>query len=295
MDTINFGKKRGRQRYKCKPCKHLFTNARRIINQLNKRLWIEYSLQKQTYLSLAVKHGTTVQSIQRRLDTVEVVIPKHTSHPAIIIMDTSYFGSFGVMVFRDYYRKENVLWKYVAHEKLEDYVNGINKLKAMGWDILGIICDGKGGLFKAFGKIPIQMCQYHQTALITRYITKRPKLEAGKELKELMKLLTCTDKESFTGALEEWHKKWDDFLKEKTFNPETKKWHYTHRRIRSAYRSLKSNLPYLFTWYDHIELNMPNTTNSLEGIFSNLKNKVRVHAGLKKHRKIKLINELLSK
>lgn len=210
-------------------------------------------------------------------------------------MDTSYFGSFGVMVFRDAYRKENVLRKYVIHERLEDYVSGINQLKNEGWQILGIVCDGKRGLFDAFGKMPIQMCQYHQIAIVTRYITKRPKLEAGKDLKKLMKLLTNTDKESFIGALEEWHQKWNDFLKEKTYNPVTKKLHFTHRRIRSAYRSLKTNLPYLFTWYDNIELNIPNTTNSLEGTFSNVKNKVRVHAGLKKHRKMKLINELLAK
>ena len=209
-------------------------------------------------------------------------------------MDTSYFGSLGVMVFRDSYRRENILWKYVVHERLEHYVSGIKQLRQEGWEILGIVCDGKRGLFKAFGKIPIQMCQFHQIAIITRYITKNPKLEAGQDLKKLMKLLTDTDKESFTGLLEEWHQRWNDFLKEKTFNPETETSHFTHRRIRSAYRSLKTNLPYLFTWYDHIELNMPNTTNSIEGMFSNLKTKVRVHAGLKKQRKIKLIDELLA-
>ena len=305
MRTKKYGKRKGKQRYRCNNCAYVFKNARRYTNKINKRLWFEYSFQKQTYCSLAEKYNTTPQAIQRRLDTVEVVLPRYTVHPTIILMDTSYFpartqlyaggGSFGVMVFRDYYRKENILWKYVNHERLEDYINGINELKVMGWDILGIVCDGKRGLFKAFGTIPIQMCQYHQAAIVTRYITKNPKLEAGKELKELMKLLTITDKESFTGALEEWHYKWNDFLKEKTFNPETNKYHFTHRRIRSAYRSLKTNLPYLYTWYDHIELNMPNTTNSIEGTFSNTKNKVRVHAGLKKHRKIKLINQLVAK
>lgn len=199
------------------------------------------------------------------------------------------------MVFRDSYRKENILRKFVTSERLDDYISGINQLKKKGWDILAIVCDGKRGLFKAFGKIPIQMCQFHQIAIITRYITKNPKLEAGKELKQVVKLLTITDKESFIGTLEEWHQKWNDFLKEKTFNPETKTSHFTHRRIRSAYRSLKTNLPYLFTWYDHIELNIPNTTNSIEGMFSNLKTKVRVHAGLKKQRKKKLIDELLAK
>ena len=211
-------------------------------------------------------------------------------------MDTCYFGrSFGVMVFRDYYSKQNLLWKFVVNESIADYQLGIDWLKSKGCKIVGIVCDGKRGMFKAFGDIPIQMCQYHQLAIVTRYITKKPRLAAGKQLKQLAMLLTKTDKESFTGGLKAWHKQWEDFLKERTIEAETGKWHYTHRRLRSAYKSLKSNLPWLFTWYDHLELNMPNTTNSLEGIFSNLKNKLRVHAGLKKFRKQKLINELLAK
>jgi len=82
--------------------------------------------------------------------------------------------------------------------------------------------------------------------------------------------------------------------KKTTINPEIGRWHYTHKRIRSAYRSLQHNLPYLFTWYDNMELKMPNTNNSLEGIFSNLKTKLRVHSGLKQMRKIKLINVILN-
>ena len=37
------------------------------------------------------------------------------------------------------------------------------------------------------------------------------------------------------------------------------------------------------------------TTSSIEGLFSNLKTKLRVHSGIKKQRKINLINELLGK
>ena len=144
------------------------------------------------------------------------------------------------------------------------------------------------------GQIAVQMCQYHQIAIVTRYITKKPRLQAGVELRELILLLTKTDKESFTGGLNEWHKRWKIFLKEKTINPDTDKWNYTHRRLKSAYRSLNTNLPYLFTWYDYPELNMPNTTNSLEGTFSNLKTKLRVHSGLKEHRKQKVIDEILN-
>jgi hypothetical protein len=198
------------------------------------------------------------------------------------------------MVFRDHNKKKNVFWKFVKHETLGEYVSGMVYLQKIGWQIKGIVCDGKRGMFKAFGDIPVQMCQFHQAAIVTRYITKKPKLQAGIDLREVTMLLSRSDKESFMGALSEWYEKWGDFLKEKTVNIETGKWHYTHRRLRSAYRSLKTNLPYLYTWYDYMELNMPNTTNSLEGIFSNIKTKLRVHKGLRKKRKIRLVNELLS-
>ena len=124
-------------------------------------------------------------------------------------------------------------------------------------------------------------------------ITKNPKLPASIELKELVAMLKMTDKESFEGGLELWFEKWESFLNERTTNPETEKSHYTHKRLRSAYRSLKTNLKWLFTWYDYYELNIPNTTNAIDGHFSNLKNKLRNHNGLSKERKIKFIDEFL--
>lgn len=212
-------------------------------------------------------------------------------------MDTCYFGrGFGVMVFRDAYTAKNLYWKYLKHETIAEYVSGVAYLKKAGCQIKAIVCDGKRGLFHAFENIPVQMCQFHQVAIVTRYITRNPKLPAGKELQKLVKLLTRTDRESFMGAIQDWHEKWDIFLKEKTYQQLNKrKWHYTHHRLRSAYTSLQYNLPYLFTWYDNLPLQIPNTTNSLEATFSNLKNKIRVHAGLKSERKQKLINQILAK
>ena len=66
---------------------------------------------------------------------------------------------------------------------------------------------------------PVQMCQFHQVQIVTRYITKKPKLEANIELRELTLLLTKTDKESFTFWLEEWHEKYRDFLNKTSINP----------------------------------------------------------------------------
>ena len=121
------------------------------------------------------------------------------------------------------------------------------------------------------------MCQVHQIRIIVRYLTRRPKLEASQELLRITLTLTKTDKESFTFWLEEWYEKYRDFLKEHTISPQGKK-QYIHRRTRSAYFSLKRNLPYLWTWYDYIDqIDIPYTTNELESTFSHLRDKIRVH------------------
>ena len=62
-----------------------------------------------------------------------------------------------------------------------------------------------------------------------------------------------------------------NYLGERTINPETGKSHYTHRQLRSAYFSLKRNLAYLFVFERYPDLDIPNTTNLLDGAFAGLK------------------------
>lgn len=206
-------------------------------------------------------------------------------------MDTTYWGrGFGAMLFKDSLSTENLLKYFVKAETNALYIKGIRELGSAGFIVIAIVCDGRKGLVGSFGEIPIQMCQFHQAAIIRRYLTKNPKLLAAIELKEIVALMKDTDRESFEGALNDWYIKWESFLKEKTLNQETGKSHYTHKRLRSAYRSLKTNLKWLFTWYDHIELNIPNTTNAIDGHFSDLKNKLRNHNGLSIARKKKFID-----
>lgn len=76
-------------------------------------------------------------------------------------------------------------------------------------------------------------------------MTKKPKLQAGQELMKVVDLLIKTDKESFEEALGLWYEKWKVLLNERSVNPLNKKTFYTHKKLRSAYRSLKNNLPWL--------------------------------------------------
>jgi hypothetical protein len=208
-------------------------------------------------------------------------------------MDTTYFKrDFGVMLFKDAYTGKNLHKRYVKTETNQHYADGVNHLLQQGFIIKAIVCDGRKGLLKLFNGIPIQMCQFHQVAIIRRYLTKKPKMQASKELWELVLLLLRTDKESFEGGLGAWYNEWKEFLNEQKIDAQSKK-RYVHKRLRSAYRSLKTNLPWLFTWYDNMGLNIPNTTNAIDGHFADLKNKLRNHNGLSTERKKKFINEFL--
>jgi hypothetical protein len=217
-----------------------------------------------------------------------------TARSVIILMDTTYWSrGFGVMLFKDALSGENLLKYYVKNETNAFYQRGIKELQDKGFIVLAIVCDGRKGLIQSFGGIPVQMCQFHQSAIIRRYLTKTPKLQAARELLKVVDLMKQTDKESFTGALEEWFIRWQRFLDERSTNPTNGKTFYTHKRLRSASRSLRNNLPWLFTWYDNNHIEIPNTTNAIDGHFADLKNKLRNHNGLTEERKRKFIDEFL--
>lgn len=216
----------------------------------------------------------------------------------ILGIDTVFYGhEFGVTVFRGLISKKNLLWYFSETESLDLVITGINELIKRKLTILMIVCDGKNlHLSSYFPNIPIQMCQFHQLAIIKRYLTSNPKLLASQQLKQIAELLSITTEQKFIQLLDAWYFRWSDFLKEKTRVNGTSRWFYTHKRTRSAYRSLRINLPYLFTYHrlsKQYHLKLPNTNNSLEGSFAHLKDKVRLHRGLKTKRKMKLINQIL--
>ena len=122
-------------------------------------------------------------------------------------------------------------------------------------------------------------------------LTKHPESEAGRELLDLCKFMFRTDKESFIGAFDMWHEKYNDYLNERSAPDEKGHTHYLHKRLRSEYLSLYRNMNNLWVWYDHIELGIPNTNNGIEALFTHLKTKLRVHNGLSKKNREHFIAE----
>ena len=214
------------------------------------------------------------------------------------MLDATFFGKridkFGLIIAKDVITLKPVSYHFITTESLKEYKRLRYDIEAQGFTIKAITIDGKRGLFSLFADIPIQMCHFHQQAILTRYLTKNPKLKASIDLKRISSHLGKVSAKRFSLLLACWHKRYATFLKVKTYNPETNKWNYTHRRVRSAYRSLRTNLPYLFSYKNHPALNMQNTTNSLDGgVFSPMKMLLKVHRGIGVEMKKKLITDYL--
>lgn len=279
----------GRQLYKCHACGKQFLGGERLDPDA---LFTAYLEGKQTYEQLAERYGCSTKTIQRCLDRAKPARLEQFSSVANVVMDTTYFGrKFGVMVFKNSLDGAILLKKYVKNETVEGYVSGIAEIVRRGISVQAIVCDGRRGVLQAFPDIPVQTCQFHQVKTVTKYLTKKPKLEAAKELRAVSLRLVDSTEAEFAGMLDAWHEKWKDMLDERSANEETGKTFYTHKPLRSAYRSLRGNLPHLFVFEHWRELDVPNTTNTLDGQFSDLKNKLRNHNGLSDERKRKLIDK----
>ena len=157
-----------------------------------------------------------------------------------------------------------------------------------------VVTDGKRGVRDLFRFLPYQFCQFHQVAIVGRLLTKKPKLIASIEFKLIMNKLTNSTQLDFEQEITNWYTKWETFLGERTYSNDGKHYTRTHKNIWSAYRSVKFNLPYLFTYQKYPSLKIPNTSNALDGYFSHLKDKLRNHRGLRNTMRMKIVNELIS-
>lgn len=258
-----------------------------------KQLYNEYVKGKQTLAEIAKRHHLSVSTIQCRLRQVRPtrIISKYKD--VVILMEATYWGhNFGVLLIVGAYRKR-LLWRKFLNKKetIADYLEGISWLEGNGFRLYGVVCDGLRGLAQALDGYRVQYCQFHQVKTVVEYLTKHPKTETGKELVQIAYSLCHTDKESFKGRLDEWYLRWGEWLKERSVDGITGRKAYTHRRVRSAYFSLKRNMRWLWTFYDYPNPPVPNTNNILEAINTDLKTKLRVHNGMTRRYRRLFIDE----
>ncbi len=242
-------------------------------------------------------YGMDRRVIKNKLDTFVVPEKQHSPRPVYLVVDATYFGdrtldtSWCVVIFRDFYNKEDLWCAYAKTETTSLYREGRDYLERLGYTIRAVTADGFGGIKQAFSGIPYQMCHVHMERLLRYGTTRHPKTEAGQVLRALALSLFDTDGETFKRRYQEYLRLYLPFLNEKTTNPETGRSDWTHEKLRTASLSLIHHLPYLFTF--ETDTLIPKDTNALEAHFRHINEVCAVHCGLTRVQKHKLINSIV--
>lgn len=177
----------------------------------------------------------------------------------------------------------------IKHETVADYRTAVGSIEERGYVIRGVVIDGMPSLFREFRDYNVQMCHFHMMQIARRYLTKKPKLLAARELKSLLGGLTDYREEEFRCRYATWEKKWKETIDRRTTG-KNGRFFFTHKRLRTLVNSIRFYMPYLFTFQHTGCEGMPNTNNKIEGIFTDLKKNLNNHSGMSIENRKRFIN-----
>jgi hypothetical protein len=240
---------------------------------------------------IAKRVGKSHQTIHREINYFLSRAPKLKIIPnqnAHLCIDGTYFKRANCLILHfDHDLKYHQLCRYSTAEKELETEKDLRALKRNGVNIVSATTDGsfslKLALMRVFPNAIHQRCLVHIQRYCEIYLTQNPKMEAGIKLREIAKIINTVNTYQqamlFKTRVFEWERKYELFLKEKTYF-ENGRCQYTHRNLRRVINHLKEALPDMFHYLDNERI--PKDTNGLEGRLTDLKHKFRTHRGLRK-------------
>lgn len=259
----------GRQRWRCRTCGTARVQSRPDVSSRNQlKGFVSYLLGFQ-----ARKHTALIRS--NPYEDCWLIMPEPVVTGEIydyIVIDATRVGDTVVAVARS--SSHCLIWQYGERE---DTMLWLRTLRALP-PPRAVVCDGQKGILKAIAVLwpdtVIQRCHVHVRRNIRTKLTLRPQSEAGKDLSWLVRSLKYVanehDMAGFIALFDYLYDAHRVFLNEKTVNLDSttrKKWWYTHRSVRSAYRQIDALITsgQLFAFILHPELHLPSQTNQVEG------------------------------
>lgn len=236
----------------------------------------------------------TTRTITKLLDAAQLSEKVHRPRPVVLVIDATYFGrEYGILVAREPNDHENLYVAELRHETKLEYRLARRTLENLGYVIDAVVLDGRRGIPAVFKDVPVQICQHHEWRIVKKYLTSRPNLDSHKALLRIAKLIAKSTETEMKAMLVQFEETYRADLNEKHTCSHCGKPVYTHRKLRSAYRSLTANLPFLYVYQKYPDLKIPNATNSLDGTWNALKTHVNAHRGLRLDRRFKVIRAYL--
>jgi hypothetical protein len=299
LDSLKWGVRDGKQRYKCKNCGLLFTDNRPEQKIRNRFIWFKkWILERQTYKTLTRDSGYGKDTLQRTFYTlleqaprIKIIKRDHVH----LRMDATYFSSFCLVAYQDDFDGYTQLVRFTDGEHFEEIKEDLHNLIKLGVRLESITTDGHKSVLKAIKKslpdVIVQRCLVHIQRMCLLWLTRYPKHTAGQELRSLilmlLKIKTHNDKIYWINLFNEWYKAHKSHIDKRTYNPDTGKYWYTHKLLRRSHQVIKRALPNMFHYLENPAI--PKTTNGIEGYFSHLKNHLDLHRGLTPKNRINFI------
>ena len=274
----------GRQRFRCKACSA--TGTRRLDTRARDfAAFLRFVTGTGTYLDLpgggrqARRRFAPFWSLWPLSPLVDEV------HP-VVFVDAIYLHRRAAILIAC--TPTHVVGWYVARtERTDAWAALFSRIAAP--DV--VVCDGGSGIVSALAQqwptTHVQRCTFHAFSVVKRYTTSRPRTQAGVELYELARGLLAirTREESLAWLVEltAWNARWKGFLAQKTRLPDGS-YVNTHDRLVRAKNSLNTlaRRGTLFTYLreDLAGLDVPATTNRIEGLNSRIRDLLRHHRGM---------------
>lgn len=221
--------------------------------------------------------------------------------------DGKYLHRDGVfLIHRDVTSGENLHWSFWKSESYLAFVTDLRLLSRLITDSnasfpKGAVSDWKGAIVVAvnmhFGPIPHQRCLTHVTRMAKRLLPENSPFAATRWLRQIAQELICVEfwqeEVDWLWSIKVWEEKYGFMLKEKTIGIKTrKKWWYTHGNLRRGYRLLTYEQEPFFVHLNNPLINHSN--NSLEGVNSQLKQKLGDHRGMKTPQQVSFLSWYLT-
>jgi len=305
---IKYGKTNsGKQRWFCKNCNSSFTQRRKDLELINiKKLFINWILGTES-LKEKIKYKIKSRETYSRKfkyfwnNPPKVEIPEKGEK--IYLLDAKFIQGRKYSVHICSTTTEPIYWSFYEGENYLSWNNFISKLPEPDF----VIIDGHNGILSAikhfWPSTRVQRCIFHIIKHSRNKLTKKSNIKANQELRklivnDLIKVRTKREKRTWIKRFRKWERKYDKFLKEKTYSSNLKtktgrqKWWYTHKTLRGIRSHINNALPFMFTYVRYP--NIPRTTNFLEGgINKSISELISRHRGISLKQKASLITYFL--
>ena len=287
----------GTQRWYCKVCT---ASSTRLRSDLSRGFvfegFVSWLLGKASQAELDVPGRTFRDRTSWCWDVpVPSVLTSEIHHT--IIVDGIQVGGKVCLIART--ARYVVAWVWVPYESSANWSELFRLLPSPTY----VVCDGQKGLLKAISicwpETIVQRCRFHAWLNVKAKLTLHPESQSGQELLELTRNLlhvrTRRQARRWKRRLKNWHKKYKEYVNERTVKhapkPRERSWRYTHERLRSAHRQLTRITDDLLRSSYRPSPVLPSTTNHVEGgINSQIRTKLKQHRGMKNEHQMVLVD-----